>query len=123
GVRRHNRQRPSISPGACSRPSLSYGQSCFSLAVLLGSPPGRSLKHRLPSSLVASSSLLSPGGAAPLRLAVLLGSPPGRCLKPLRLAVPPARPQSRADASSRAAVRDTASTSTATVISWQPFSR
>src|SRR5215469_2626606 len=35
-----------------------------------GSPAGRSLRHRLPSSLVASSSLLNPGGAAPLRLAV-----------------------------------------------------
>src|SRR5215831_4580886 len=35
-----------------------------------GSPSGRFLGHRLPSSLVAGSSLLSPGGAAPLRLAL-----------------------------------------------------
>src|SRR5262249_12659901 len=40
---------------------------------------GAPLRHRLPSSLVAGSSLLSPGGAAPLRLAhVSSRSPPGR---------------------------------------------
>src|SRR5262249_62351039 len=39
------------------------------------SPTGRALRRRLPSSLVASSSLLSPGAAAPPRLAATAGRP------------------------------------------------
>src|SRR5215472_4985603 len=82
------------------------------LAVFPGLASVAPVRHRLPSSLVASSSLLSPGGAAPLRLAVLPGLASGAPVRhrlpsslvasssllspggaaPLRLAGIPARP-------------------------------